>query len=284
MIIETGGEGGRRGSGGPGAGGRSGVDRSPAWSCPGVGTEPRGEGPFHADQIRPGEPYELSDGRVVHCLPTGGTGSGPNQLGASVVGWDPAVQQVGVDTGYTPRPGVLRAPDVAVGNVPSAPGWVPGAPDLAIEYADVGQDEDALSRKICDLLEGGAKLVWVVRLMGARRVEVHRRGEPVQVAIPGERLSAPGILRNPVLVESLYDRGHAEQATLTNLLQRRGYASLEAVRSEEARVALRRVLARRGLALSHAEEARIDACADRSMLEQWIGEAAVAATAADALH
>jgi hypothetical protein len=32
-----------------------------------------------------------------------------------------------------------------------------------------------------------------------------------------------------VLVEALYDRAHAEQATLVNLLQRRGYEDLEAV-------------------------------------------------------
>src|SRR6185503_12642982 len=96
--------------------------------------------------------YELSNGHAVHCLPTGGSGSQPNRLGASVVGWDPAVKEAGVDTGYSPEPGTLRAPDVAVGNVPDQPGWVKGAPDLAIEYADAGQDEEKLEEKIADLL------------------------------------------------------------------------------------------------------------------------------------
>src|SRR4029077_20082342 len=112
-------------------------------------------GPFRAEQLRSGDPYELSNGHAILCLPTGGSGSGPNQLGASVVGWDPAVKEAGVDTGYSPEPGTLRAPDVAVGNVPDQPGWVKGAPDLAIEYADVGQEEDKLQEKIADLLAAG---------------------------------------------------------------------------------------------------------------------------------
>ncbi len=78
-------------------------------------------GPFLADPIRSGDPYELSRGNPIHGAPTGGRGSGPNALGASVVGWDPAVDQVGVDTGYSPEPDMLRAPDVAVGNRASGP-------------------------------------------------------------------------------------------------------------------------------------------------------------------
>ena len=292
MIIEEGHEADGRGAQAPESGRGSGVDRVPAWYCPGMGTEPQGEtGPFRADQLRPGDPHEISNGHLVECLPTGGRGSGPNRLGASVVGWDPAVEQAGVDTGYSPHPGMLRAPDVAIGNVPDTPGWVLGAPDLAIEYADVDQNENGLAKKIWDLLEAGTKLVWVVRLVGPRRVEVHRRGEPSQIAWPGERLHAPGILKNPVLVESLYDREQAERATLTNLLQRQGYESLEAVREAgredgrlaEARAALRRVLARRGLAPSAADEARLDGCADRSTLERWHDAAIVAASAAEAL-
>jgi hypothetical protein len=146
-----------------------------------------------------------------------------------VVGWDPAVREAGVDTGYSPEPGTLRAPDVAIGNVPDKPGWVSGAPDLAIEYADVGQDEDALNEKIRDLLAMGTKFLWVVRLAGPRRVEVHEPGKPMQTVSPGGLLTAPGVLKNPVRVEALYDRDEAERATLTNLLQRRGFESLEAV-------------------------------------------------------
>jgi Uma2 family endonuclease len=256
-----------------------GYERAPACYAPGMGTTPQ-PGTFRADQIRPGEPYELSEGHLVACLPTGGRGSGSNQLGASVVGWDPAVEQAGVDAGYSPRPSVLRAPDVAVGNVPNEPGWIAGAPELAIEYADVGEEEEKLQAKIRDLLSAGTKIIWVVRLVGERRVEIHEPGQSCRTAWPGEHLAAPGILRNPVPVEALYERKHAEQATLRNLLQRQGYESLEAVRAEgrlvEARAALRRVLRLRGLETAF-NEASIEACADLDTLERWLDEAIVAA-------
>ncbi len=140
------------------------------------------------------------------------------------------VEEYGVDVGYSPEPGMLRAPDIAVGNVPkNKPGWVAGVPALAIEYADEGQDEDALERKIDDLLGAGTQYLWVVRLSGPRRVEVHEKGKPKRVVRPGAQLKAPGVLQNPVLVEALYDRDEAERATLRNLLQRQGYASVDAL-------------------------------------------------------
>src|SRR5262245_43501759 len=166
----------------------------------------RYRGPFRADQIASGDSYELSCGNPIYCEPTGGSGSGPNALGASVVEWDPAVEEAGVDAGYSPEPGTLRAPDVAVGNVPNRPGWIPGAPALAIEYADIGQDEPKLQEKIADLLAAGTKYLWVVRLSGPRRVEVFEPGKPTEVRYPGEHLTAPGVLKNPVLIEALYDR------------------------------------------------------------------------------
>jgi hypothetical protein len=194
-----------------------------------------------------------------------------------VVGWDPAVKEFGVDAGYSPVPDMLRAPDVAVGNVPNKPGWIQGVPQLAIEYADVGQDEDDLQQKIEDLLGAGTQVLWVVRLTGPRRVEVHRRGEGPRTALPGEHLTAPGILQNPVPVEALYDHTAAERTTLRNLLQRQGYEDLEAAlqqgreegRLAQARATLRRVLERRGLAISDAISARIDACTDIARLDAW---------------
>ena len=94
------------------------------------------------------------------------------KLGALAILTDPAAQDdSGVDPGYAPRPDVLRSPDIAVGNVPDEPGWIKGVPLLAVEYADTGQDEADLSRKIADLLKSGTKHIWVVRLTGipARR-------------------------------------------------------------------------------------------------------------------
>ena len=163
----------------------------------------------------------------------GGRGSRANLVGAAVLDSDPDVESAGIDTGFALTPGTLRAPDVAVGNVTDAPGWVTGAaPPLAVEYADTGQDEAELAAKITDLLSAGTRLLWVVRLVGPRRVEVHTPGAPMRLAYPGEALEAPGILRNPVPVAALFDREAAHEATLKNLLQRRGYRDLEQVRND----------------------------------------------------
>jgi len=220
-------------------------------------------GPFRAEQIRSGDPYELDDGHPIECLPGGGRHSRANVSGGLVLGTDPAVESAGFDTGYTPDDKNLRAPDLAVGNVPDAPGWVAGAPPLAVEYADVGQDEADLQGKIQTLLAAGTRYVWVVRLTGVRRVEVHASRMPHYLAYPGQFLEAPGVLRNPVPVEALYDPAAAQEAALRNLLQRRGFASLEAVREEgreEGEVALvLRLIERRLGAVPEADLAAVRA-------------------------
>ncbi|CAK0746790.1 Uma2 domain-containing protein [Gammaproteobacteria bacterium] len=189
-------------------------------------------GPFRAAGLRSGDPYELSQGHPIVCMPTGGRGSRANLVGASVLDSDPQVQAAGVDTGYALTEDTLRAPDIAVGNVTDQPGWVAGAPPLAVEYADTGQDEQDLRTKIEELLAAGTRYIWVVRLRGPRRVQVYEAGREMKMVGPGEMLTAPGILKNPVPVEALYDRDAAHEMTLRNLLQRRGYANLEAVFTE----------------------------------------------------
>ncbi len=131
---------------------------------------------------------------------------------------------------------------IAIGNVPEKPGWVPGVPALAVEYAGRGQDEDDLAVKIREFLEAGTQLIWVVRLVGARHVEIHAPKQTVRVVGPGEVLTAPGILANPVPVEALWDPARAEHATVRNLL---GVDSLE-----EALANAREAGAREGRELS----------------------------------
>ena len=188
-------------------------------------------GPFHTAQIRSGDPYELSQGHAVYCAPTGQEGAGPNGLGFLVLDSDPAVKRAGVDAGIALASNTLRAPDVAVGLEPGEGTWAKSAA-LALEYAGSGQDEADLRTKIRELLAGGTRWVWVVRLTGPRRVEVHERGKAVEVLGPGQVLRAPGVLRNDVPVEALYDREVAHEAALRNLLQRSGFDSIEAVREE----------------------------------------------------
>jgi hypothetical protein len=55
-------------------------------------------------------------------------------------------------------------------------------------------------------------------------------------------------------------------------------------RLEEARAALREVLAERGLATSTEQEARIEACTDLATLRRWLHKAVTAVSAADALR
>jgi len=255
-------------------------------------------GPFLADQLRPGDPYELSNGHPIECLPVGGRGSQANLIGAAVLDSDPDVDSAGVDTGFAIAPATLRAPDVAVGNVPNAPGWVKGTtPPLAVEYADTGQDEGELAAKIADLLAGGTRLLWVVRLVGPQRVEVHAPGTAMRLAYPGEVLEAPGILRNPVPVAALFDREAAHEVTLRNLLQRKGYRDLEQVREDsraEGRVegrieaehttlrdTLLLILAQRRLDLAPEQRSAIAACTAPERLRQWLLRAVDATSAAE---
>lgn len=238
-------------------------------------------GPFRANDLRPGSRYELHDGHPIHCAPTGGDGARGNIVGAEVLDTDPIVEEAGIDPGYAPRPGFLRAPDVAVGNVPDKRGWIQGVPPLAVEYAGSGQDEDDLQDKISDFLGAGTKLVWVVRLVGPRRIEVHEPGKPVVTLGPGDTLSAPGILSNTYPVEAFYDRPTAHRLTLRNLLQREGYESLDEVRAEGReegredglRTALWIALEARGLPVTEADRERVFGCRDAQKLQDWIRRA-----------
>ncbi len=260
---------------------------------------PLRRGPFRADQLKDGDPYELSDGHPILALPAGGRQANAALTGAAVLRSDPLVEAAGVEAGYSPEPGTLRAPDLSVGNVPQEPGWVKGVPPLAVEYADTGQDERDLKVKIRELLAAGTRFVWVVRLVGPRRVEVHEPGRDKRIVRPGEELQAPGVLANPVPVEALYDWEVGSEVTLRNLLQRHGYASLDAVRSEAAaegetkgklegeiatlRSSVLEVLALRDLPAGDDVRAAISSCRDVARLKRWHRRAVTAASAADLL-
>jgi len=262
-----------------------------------------GSGPFRADQIRSGDPYELSNGHRISCLPTGRRGGKAASVGDGVLSSDPALQDVGVEVGFSPSPEILRAPDLSVGEIPDLPGWAHGAPPLAVEYADTGQDEADLRIKIRELFAAGTRHLWVVRLTGPRRVEVHQPDREMRLAHPGEQLEAPGILANPVPVEALYDRKAARRVIFRNLLQSEGYVSLDDVRAEgEARgreegeirgraegeaQGLRRAIAAvcvgRGLAADDGLQAALASCNDPAVLEAALRAAATATSPAEIL-
>lgn len=237
-------------------------------------------GPFRADQIRDGDYYELSNGHAIALAPAGSRHGAATSAAAMVIQTDPAVAHAGVDVGFSNKPGNLRAPDVSVLPGPPGPGWAQGAPPLAIEYADTGQDEAGLREKIEDLLSQGTRYMWVVRLNGPRRVEVWTR-DGMTIATAGEELLAPGVLANPVLVDALYDEQAAMEQSLRNLLAREGYSSLQQVhdqgreegREEGERLALRATIEAlahaRGRALTADEQYRL-ANSDSAELRAWI--------------
>nr|VFK44999.1 MAG: Putative restriction endonuclease [Candidatus Kentron sp. TC]VFK59332.1 MAG: Putative restriction endonuclease [Candidatus Kentron sp. TC] len=246
-------------------------------------------GSFTADQIRDGDRYELSEGHRIYRAPAGERHAQHNATGASLLDSDPAVEWSGVDAGFSPNANTMRAPDVSVSPPPPGKrGWIPGAPLLAVEYADKGQNEADLRIKIKELLAAGTRFVWVVRLTGPQRVEVHAKGVRMRHYSASDSLEAPGILRNPVPVQALFDRRAAHRATLRNLLQREGYEDLDAVRWEgktegriegslKARIeALFNILAARGLEPNAETRARIRDCHDPERLDGWLRKAAVA--------
>jgi len=75
------------------------------------------QGPFRADQLQDGDRYELTDGRPIYCAPSGAAHANRNLSGGSVLETDPAVDWAGVDAGFAPQPGTLRAPNVAIGSI-----------------------------------------------------------------------------------------------------------------------------------------------------------------------
>lgn len=242
-----------------------------------------GRGGLRADQVRESDRLELSEGRPIHCAPAGDRHGSAHTQGAKVLGVDPAAAgKVGIDVGYTFGDGkYLRAPDVSVSaSREHGPGWATEAPLLAVEYADAGQDEKDLTRKIAELFAAGTRLVWVVRLVGPVRVDVHESGhesgQVMRTAGLDDVLTAPGILQNPVPVRALVDAEAADRAVLHSLLSREGYDSLEAVQARALMRSLLIVLQSRGLAVGDDVRARIEACRDPELLTRWIARAATA--------
>lgn len=237
------------------------------------------QGGLRAEQVRESDRYELSDGHPIYCAPASDRHGSAHTQGAKVLAADPAAAgKVGIDVGHRFGDGkYLRAPDVSVSaSREHGPGWATAAPLLAVEYADAGQDEKDLTRKITELFAAGTRLVWVVRLVGPLRVDVHEPGLAMRTAGPDEVLTAPDILQNPVPVRALVDAEVADRVVLHSLLSREGYDSLAAVQARALVRSLLIVLQSRGLAVGDDVRARIEACRDPELLARWIARAATA--------
>ena len=90
------------------------------------------------------------------------------------------VGRVGVEIGYLVSldPDTVRAPDVSFTlglrgeGRGQRPGFVPGAPDIAIEVVSPGDTAAELEQKVGEYLAAGSRRVWVV-YPSSRRVMVH---------------------------------------------------------------------------------------------------------------
>lgn len=189
------------------------------------------EGPFRAHQIREGDHYELSNGHAISYMSAGERHGKANILGGVALASDPEVKgNLGADVGIEFNDGKnLRALDLVVG-IEGRPGWSQQVPTLCIEYADRDQDEATLREKISELLELGVRHLWVVRLAGPLRVEVHEPGQPMRTVDADGFLEAPGVLANRYTPRELVDQEAALQAAFRNQLQALGYQSLDEVR------------------------------------------------------
>jgi hypothetical protein len=246
-------------------------------------------GPFLASQIREGDPYELSNGHPIECLPAGSRHQMADLDGARVLLSDPGIRRknlhVGIDVGVAFNGDRnLRAPDIAVGLTDREPGWARTIPPLAVEYADRGTDEEDLQDKLVELLEAGTRIVWVVRLVGPLRVEVYARGEPMRVVEGDGILTAPDILDYPVSVRALVEPRAADAAVLRNLLHAMGRTDPEPddlVEVTAAAASVMLVLRQRGLRPTADEESAIRGCLDRDTVLAWLQRAFTVASPAE---
>ena len=139
-----------------------------------------------------GKRHELVRGELTVMTPAGGehceiAGNLSSLLGAHV-----KARQLGkllvAEPGFliARNPDTVRAPDAAfisnehvpAGGLPK--GYIPFAPDIAVEVLSPGDTQLDVEEKIEQWLKAGAAMVWVVNPRG-RTVTVHRSGRDPRV-------------------------------------------------------------------------------------------------------
>ncbi len=132
---------------------------------------------------RDGRRHELVKGELVEMTPVGPRhGLIALRLGRYLQEYAEANQLGGamVETGFCLecRPDTVRAPDVSFVSADrltllDREGFVPEAPDLAVEVVSPDETDHAVQDKVMDYLTHGTRLVWVVRPR-QRTVTVYR--------------------------------------------------------------------------------------------------------------
>jgi Uma2 family endonuclease len=107
------------------------------------------------------------------------------------------------NTGFRLTPGgakrgTVRSPDAAfirAERIPSIPesGWVPGAPDLAVEVLSPSDTASEVHEKLDEYFAAGCSVVWVIDPR-RRTVEVHTPDAPVRRLRDGDPLDGAPVL------------------------------------------------------------------------------------------
>lgn len=149
--------------------------------------------------------HELIDGELRTMAPAGGphgdaAGTIHGHLSRFVYD-HPVARVLAAETGFTVRqsPDRVRAPDVAVlstARIPSGglpPGYIPGAPDLAVEVVSPGDTATEVLEKVDEWLDADARMVWVV-YPSLLRLFVHRPGWSVAQRGPDDEVDGDDLL------------------------------------------------------------------------------------------
>ena len=151
--------------------------------------------------------HELIDGVLRTMPPAGGEHGGA--AGAihghfSRFVYDhPVARVLAAETGFLLRrnPDRVRAPDVAVLTIQRLrveglpAGYIPGAPDLAVEVVSPGDRPAEVREQIADWLRAGARIVWVVYPSQVRRF-VYRADGSIEELGPDDVVDGGDVLPN----------------------------------------------------------------------------------------
>lgn len=145
---------------------------------------------------------ELVRGKLVMMVPAGGEhGDIAYELGYRL-GEYVRPRKLGkilaAETGFliSRRPDTVRAPDVAfvrAGRLTISRGYIPGAPDLAVEVLSPDDRPGYVREKVAEWLEAGTRAVWVVDPR-ARTVAVHEAGRKPRVLAESQVLPGGDVL------------------------------------------------------------------------------------------
>jgi DNA-binding transcriptional ArsR family regulator len=259
------------------------------------------------DRLAPPETrIEVLDGKKIVTMPA-------DPKLATKHGDTTAVFRAHVAPGYTLAVDMLTrtsktndfAPDVSI--FPSAPDPKTKGrqlEELAFEVASK-QALRVPTDKARKLIARGVRRVFCVLVKQGRLLEWSRATDGWATVPETSSIHDPCLVR-PLPVAALLDAARADDEMGEALLVKRPPSILRALseseekglvkgvkqgrregekkgRVVEARNAVRRVLARRGLALDAEHAARIDACTDLATLERWLDQAVAAASTAEAL-